>query len=338
MKISPLTEFSWRRISQILFTVLVLWIGIEFIIFVHQLETGQPVTITRPPGVEAFLPIASLMSLRYWLTTGIFTPIHPSGLVIFTVILTIAIFLKKVFCSWVCPIGFLSEMLARVQKWIFGKTKFLPRWLDWPLRSLKYLLLGFFLWAILAQMDIAGIAAFLDSPYSRVSDIKMLKFFTDMSSLTARVLAGLFLLSILVPYFWCRFLCPYGALLGSLSWLSPFKIRRNAASCTDCKKCTRVCPSNIPVHKKNAVYSDECHACLTCVAACPVKNTLDFSTPKPSWKLDSLKIAVVITGLFLGSSLLARALGVWHNDITVQEYREHVRKMSEGIEYSHPGR
>ncbi len=65
MKISPITELSWRRISQILFTVLVLWIGIEFIIFVHQLETGQPVTITRPPGVEAFLPIASLMSLRY---------------------------------------------------------------------------------------------------------------------------------------------------------------------------------------------------------------------------------------------------------------------------------
>jgi polyferredoxin len=58
------------------------------------------------------------------------------------------------------------------------------------------------------------------------------------------VVLGLFVLaSVFIPNFWCRFLCPYGALLGLTSWLSPTRIRRNAETCVDCAECAKACPS-----------------------------------------------------------------------------------------------
>ena len=56
----------YRRIIQYLFLATVVLIGIKFSMFVSQLENGMVPTITRPPGIEAFLPISSLISLKYW--------------------------------------------------------------------------------------------------------------------------------------------------------------------------------------------------------------------------------------------------------------------------------
>ena len=104
----------------------------------------------------------------------------------------------------------------------------------------------------------------------------MLLFFTDISALAIYVLLTLFVLSILFKNFWCRYLCPYGALLGFISIFSPFKVTRNEESCIDCNKCTESCPEFIEIHKKRKIYSDECMACLACIEVCPVENTLDF--------------------------------------------------------------
>jgi len=324
----------YRRIVQFGFLALTLWIGIEFIIFVHQLENGTLPTIARPAGVEAFLPISALISFKYWILTGNFNTIHPSALVLLLIFVAMAIILKKGFCAWVCPVGLFSEYLEKIHIFIFDKPKSLPRWLDYPLRSLKYLLLLFFAWAIFVQMDVLQLEKFIYSPYNKVADIKMLKFFSEMSAMTARVLVGLVLLTILVRHFWCRYLCPYGALLGSLSWLSLFKIHRNQSSCTDCEKCTQVCPSRIRVHKEGAVFSDECHACLKCIDACPVKDTLYLSIAKEKGTLPRMAYPIILVALFLIGIITARVTGYWQNEITVQEYRYHVQHFNEPV-YNH---
>ena len=324
----------YRKCVQFGFLAVTIWIGIEFILFVYQLENGLNVTVSRPPGVEAFLPIASLMSLKYWWLTGIFNEVHPSGLVLLLIILAVAIFLKKGFCSWVCPVGLLSEYLERVHVLLFDKPRKLVRWLDFPLRSIKYLLLFFFLWAILVQMGVPDLHHFLYSPYNKVADIKMLKFFSAMSGLTARVLIGLFLLSILFRHFWCRYLCPYGALLGALSWLSPWKINRNEKSCIDCKKCTKVCPAQVKVHQTKTVFSDECHACLRCVDVCPVENTLHFSLSQTKGRLSGKMYAVMIVLFFLLGTTIARGIGKWQNNITIDEYKHHIQRLHDP-DYQH---
>ena len=102
----------YRKIVQYAFLVITLLIGAKFAVFVYQLEQGVTPTVLRPPGVEAFLPISALISLKYWVLTGVINRIHPSGLIIFLIILSTAVILKKGFCSWACPIGLLSEYLV----------------------------------------------------------------------------------------------------------------------------------------------------------------------------------------------------------------------------------
>src|SRR5262249_41421295 len=151
--------------------------GIEFTLFVRWGESGGSTGFhERPPGVDGFLPISALMSLQYWVTTGILNEIHPAGIFILLAILATGLFLKKAFCSWLCPVGTLSESLWMFGKKIFGRNFTINRWFDYPLRSIKYLLLAFFVSSIL-RMDGDTLGAFIYSPYNKVADIKMWMFF-----------------------------------------------------------------------------------------------------------------------------------------------------------------
>lgn len=319
-------RINWtRHLVQAGFLATVLVIGWEFVAWVRGLEAGQA-TGARPPGVEGFLPIAALLSLRHLLANGAVHPVHPAGLVILLLVMALGLLAKKAFCSWICPIGTLSEMLAAPSRRLFGRAIGLPRWLDWPLRSLKYLLLAFFAYAVFFQMSPQAVADFLDSPYNRVADVKMLYFFERLTPFAWKVLVGLVALSVLVPYSWCRYLCPYGALLGGLSLLSPLKVTRHAPSCIDCNLCTKACPSRLPVARLSRVRSDECFGCLSCVAACPVTRALRVETPAP-WRraVRPAAFAALVAGLFVTGTLLARAAGIWHNAITNEEYARRVR-------------
>lgn len=321
-------QIAWlRHALQIGTALAVLWVGYEFVIWVRGIEAGQAVG-TRPPGVEAFLPLAALMSLRHLWISGEIHPVHPAGLVILLAILGTSILLKKAFCSWLCPIGTLSEVLAAWSRRLFRRRLALPRVLDVPLRGLKYLLLAFFVHAIFFLMRPDDLLAFLDSPYSRVADIKMLYFFERLSPFALQVLVGLGVLSFVIPYFWCRYLCPYGALLGLVSFVSPLKVTRHAPSCIDCGLCSKACPANLPVARLGRVRSDECFGCLSCVAACPVDRALRVETPAP-WRVAvrPALLALLVLLLFGGSIQAARLWGVWANPITNDEYAARVREL-----------
>jgi polyferredoxin len=262
------------------------------------------------------------------LVTGIFNPIHPSGLIIFMVILATAVLLKRGFCSWVCPFGLLTEYLNRVHRFIFKKDVKLPAWLDYPLRSLKYVILAFFLWAIAIKMSAAALEYFIYSPYNMVADIKMLHFFARITSFAFWFLMLLLILSILIRNFWCRYLCPYGALLGVLSFFSVLKIHRNPQTCTNCMQCSHTCPMDIYVHKTRSVVSDECHACLKCVCVCPEEDTLYISASRRGGIMKPWIYAVLICGLFIGGALFGRITGNWQNSISTSEYLFHVSHLN----------
>lgn len=323
-----------RSVTQIAFILLCIWIGIEFYLFYHWgITGGQGSFHPRPPGVDGFLPISALISLKNWILTGVVNTIHPAGLFIFLAILGIGVLLKKSFCSWLCPVGTLSESLWLLGRKIFGRNWDLPRWLDYPLRSLKYLLLLFFCWAIW-RMDSADLAAFINSPYNRVAEVKMYLFFAHLSAFGLWTIVALIGLSMAIRNLWCRYLCPYGALLGLGSFLSPLKITRSKSTCIDCELCTDACPAGIAVHRAGRVWSDECTSCLLCVTACPVKDTLEVRTALTKRRVPGWVFGCLVAGVFVAVTGLAMLAGLWQNTIPKEEYLQHIRQIDSPL-YQH---
>src|SRR5450756_2154746 len=99
--------------------------------------------------------------------------------------------------SWICPIGTLSEWVWQSGYGMLKRSFVAPRWLDIPLRALKYILLGLFLYVVVT-MPVPDIRAFLGSPYGMVADVKMLNFFREMGQTTAIVLAVLVVASLAI--------------------------------------------------------------------------------------------------------------------------------------------
>ncbi len=320
---------------QLLFALLCIWIGVEFYFFTQYFETnGAAQYFERPPGVDGFLPISSFMSFYLFLATGEIHSAHPAGFFIFSGIVLMSLVFGKSFCSWFCPVGFISELVGDFGEKVFKRKLKLPKFLDYPLRSLKYLMLAFLVYSVLFLMSDLAVKAFLDSPYNAVSDIKMYYFFADISRTSLIVIGVLFILSIFIRNFWCRFLCPYGALLGITSLLSPNKIQRNPVSCIDCGLCAKACPSAIKVDKVKTVFSDECSTCMSCVDVCPVKDTLDLKSILPAKKKVSKKIvAIGVVSIFMIITGVGILSGLWQNKISAEEYMIHYKQMNS---YGHP--
>lgn len=341
---APDRSQSLRRLAQILFALLNVWLGAQFYLWVRYFERGGAgLQVPRPAGVEGWLPIAGMMNFKFLLASGRMPEIHPAALFLFLAFLAMSLLLKKAFCSWLCPVGTLSEYLGKLGRRVFGRNLRLRAWIDLPLRGLKYVLLGFFVFAI-GAMSATALDGFMHSPYGLVADVKMLNFFREIGRTGVIVLLSLTLLSMLIQNFWCRYLCPYGALMGLASLLSPLKIRRDAEACIDCGKCARACPAGIKVDQLVQIRSAECTACMACVAACPTEDALQFSlAPKqspviaerwPGRAVGPMAVAGIMACLFFGAILYAKATGHWQTHLPPAVYRELVPRANQ---WTHPG-
>lgn len=329
-----------RRGYQFAFLLMNAWLGGQFYLWVRHFETGgQSAFVSRPPGVEGWLPIAGMMNLKYFLITGHVPSLHPAAMFLLVTFLAIAFLFRKAFCSWLCPVGTISEYLWRLGKKFFGRNIRLPRWLDIPLRGLKYVLLGFFVWAV-SGMSATAIAAFMRSPYGIVADVKMLNFFRFIGETGLIVLGVLVVASLLVQNFWCRYLCPYGALLGITSVFSPMRIRRSPEMCIDCAKCAKACPSALPVDKLITIKSAECTGCLECVAVCPAEGALQMGLPQiiaartlKNGRMPAWAFAAGVAVLFVGIVGFAKTAGYWNSEVPRAVYQQLVPHANEA---SHP--
>jgi polyferredoxin len=321
-----------RFTLQAAFLLLNVAIGLRFFLFVRYFESGgRALRVPRPAGVDGWLPIGGMMNLKYFLETWTFPRVHPAAMFLLLASLLVSLVFRKAFCSWLCPIGTISESLWKLGRKVFKTSWSLPRWADLALRSLKYILLGLFVFAV-SEMSVGAIRAFLESPYGVVADVKMLNFFRYVGTTTTITLTVLAVLSLLIKNFWCRYLCPYGALMGLASLLSPTRIRRDPKPCIDCAKCARACPALLPVDKLLTVRSAECAACMECVAVCPAQGALQMSAPGartiPTWVL-----AAGVAAVFLGVVILAKLAGAWQTNVPDGVYFQLV---PEAQQFVHP--
>jgi polyferredoxin len=321
-----------RRALQFAFLLLNLWIGWQFFHFVAAAEGGHVSDAIRPAGVEGWLPIAGMMNTRYLVLTGEVPRIHPAAMVLFLSFLLISFLMRKAFCGWLCPVGTISEYLWKLGRETFRRVFFPPKWVDVPLRGLKYVLLGFFVYAVFS-MPAEALEQFLSSPYGLIADVKMLNFFRYLSVTGAVVIGVLAMGSVFVPNFWCRYLCPYGALMGLAAMASPLRIRRTAEACIDCAKCAKACPAGLPVDQLIQIRSAECLGCMECVTACPAEGALEMRFVPARRRVAPQWIAAGVAFIFLGFVGVAKLTGHWDSLIPVAMYE---RLVPHAHELDHP--
>ena len=311
-------ENNLREAVQHLLALSMLLVGVQFAVNSALLKAGITPWLMRPDVGDAFLPIAGGIELKAIVTLGIWDQTHPAAAVMLFVVLLTGLICKRAFCGWACPLGLAGEYLYKLRKRLVKREFMPPAWIDWPLRMLKYLLLLGLLYIIMS-MPTQSIPHYLGGNYHKIADLKMALFFITPGLVTLLCFAFILGLSAWRRQGFCRYICPYGALLGLLSFLSPFKIRRSKQHCLieakgmSCDKCTRACPANISVQTQINVRSDECQACMRCVSACPKKEALHFST-RNGIKMSARGLTIVLLTLLFLIPLIAYLGGFWVSD------------------------
>lgn len=264
-------KFWYRPAVQLFFFVLLILITIN-----KELESaGISIPFISTSSLHGLCPFGGVVSIYNYATVGTFVQkIHESSFILMIIGLLLTVAFGPVICGWVCPLGTFQEWLGKLGRKIFGKkyNNFIPAKLDKYLRFIRYivLIIVVYLTATSAKLIFQDV-----DPY-----FALFNFWSDEVTLSALAILGVtILLSLFVERPWCKYACPYGAVLGVFNLFRIFKVRRSPSTCINCKACDKACPMNITVSTGTAVLDHQCISCLKCTSetACPIDRTVEFS-------------------------------------------------------------
>lgn len=265
-------KITSRSLVQIFFFVLIGAIAINKTLA----ELGGGISLLSEASLHALCPFGGVVTLYNLATLGTFIQkIHMSAVILMGIIFMLAILFGPVFCGWICPLGSAQEWVGKIGKKIFKKryNKFVPKAIDGYLRYFRYLVLI----AVVIVTSRSGYLMFADiDPYNA-----LFTFWSSEVAPKALIVLGVTLiLSLFVERPWCKYACPYGALLGVSNKFRIFKIRRTPSTCINCKACDKACPMNINVSGETSITDHQCISCMECTSdrSCPVTNTVNLTT------------------------------------------------------------
>jgi polyferredoxin len=261
-----------RRVVQIFFFVLIALISVN-----HTLaESGGGIPLLSSASLHSLCPFGGVVTIYQFATVGTFVQkIHESAFVLMVIGFVLAILFGPVFCGWVCPLGTVQEWVSKWGRKLFKRryNHFVPTRIDNILRYARYLVLA---WVVYITAT-SGTLIFADyDPY-----FALFNFWSSEVAIGGLVILGLTLvLSLFVERPWCKYACPYGAVLGITNLFRVFKIKRSESTCKADGACSIMCPMNIPVDTVKTVRNHQCISCLECTseAVCPVAKTVVFAT------------------------------------------------------------
>ncbi len=312
------------------------------ILFILILAFLPDLTKIGTPDFEAYCPFGGLQALGSYLLNQALSCTMTSTQIVMGIILFVGVLIfSKLFCSFICPVGTVSEWLGKLGDKL--KIRFTITGIaDKALRSLKYILLFLTVYYTLQSNELFCKKY---DPYYAVAT----GFSIDVVILYAIIALVLVIFgSIFIRLFWCKYFCPLGALsnifkfsiffvatlaiylillkfgvrisyvyplavactggyiielLGQKSRFFPLaKITRNTSSCTDCQLCTKQCPQGIDVAGVEIVKDVDCNLCGDCLLVCSVKNTLTINKRKEFKWLPIFAIVVLVTlGIIMGN-------------------------------------
>lgn len=269
----------------------------------HQVVGGG---VHGAPPIDAYCPFGALESLAGFFTAGgLVEKTASSNFWILGAIIAIALLSGSIFCGWLCPLGGLSEWLYRLRQKVVNKKLEPSTEMNELFSYGRFLLLG-----LIVYMTFRGGRLWFEN----FDPFKQLFHFNVETTTAFWVIVGFILSSLLIERFWCRYLCPLSALIGPLSKLSWFKIKRSKESCIHCKKCERVCPTRVAVENSNQVADNRCIQCFRCVECCPAPGTLEIKGRGilPTVRLKPIPAVMIAVAVFWGVIGFAQIANYWN--------------------------
>jgi len=332
-----------RRISQAFFLVLFLFLLVEtrlpldiHLQYSPDMTAEQDLRLVRP--VTFFFQLDPLV----WLTSLVSGHVWVKGFMWAMGILVLTLLLGRIFCGFICPLGTIHHMVSRFKPALKGEQMIKASQKS-PNQRVKYfvliaLILGSiaglnltglmdpisFLFRSLSLAFLPGLGAGLKEVFDLMarSDIKGVNLFSySAEALVAPVfgydpkafqtgwfIGALFLVTLFLnrirPRFWCRTVCPLGALLGICSRFSILRLKKDHEKCSGCQLCTGNCQGAASPVPGQDWENSECIMCFNCFDSCP-DNALSFGfrwSPKTNRKPDMGRRAV-LGGILAGISM-----------------------------------
>lgn len=218
-------------------------------------------------------------------------------------IFLITLLAGRFFCGYICSFGAMGDLLYGISSKIIKKPIRISAKTDRALKWIKYILLfisAVFLWGLNISLDSSC------NPWHIFGIYSTLKGWSDMSAWLSvgGVLLGLILVGdFLIERFFCRYICPLGAVFALISQFRPYRLQRSADHCGSCKLCTGKCSMGIALNTMEQVDSGECINCYRCVDVCPRENI----TAKPTPLIAGTLATLVTTGFYFASVLCTPA-------------------------------
>lgn len=263
-----------RYVIQVFFFIL-----IGLIAYNHTLaEEGRGFAFLSSASLHTLCPFGGVASIYQYITTGrLVKKVHESALVLMYISFFLSILFGPVLCGWICPLGSIQEWFSKLGKRIFKKrfNNVIQYKYDKYLRFLRY---GVLAWVIYMTAVSSDLIFNEIDPYSALFHL----WSSDLAVGGLIVLIITLIASLFMERPWCKYACPYGALLGITNLFRVFKIRRSSATCISCDACDIACPMNIQVSKMDTIRDHQCIGCMKCTSeeACPVADTVEFTSSR----------------------------------------------------------
>lgn len=194
-----------------------------------------------------------------------------SGAIIFGfAVLVFSMFYGRLFCAWLCPYGTMQELVFLLRGRKYRMKHRSPYHVDRRLAFVKYLIL-------LITVALSGLG--LAYIFIRLCPFYGLSLLPKMIAPGVLITILVIVASLFWERVWCRFICPYAALMNAFQWLGDIigirrkKIRRNLERCTNCGLCSLNCPMNINLEEYEYVHDRNCIHCGRCIESCPKPGT-----------------------------------------------------------------
>jgi polyferredoxin/copper chaperone CopZ len=315
---------------------------------------------------EAYCPFGGIMAFSSFLLTKSLACSMTSAQIAMGGVLIIAIlFFSKLFCSFICPVGSVSEWIGKAGEKL--KLRYtITGYADLLLRGVKYAILFVTVYYTLTSSEL--FCRKFDPYYATLSgfggDVSMVWGIVAL----VIVIAG----SFFIRLFWCKYLCPVGALSNifrfmvtfiiviagyllmrlagiAISFVWPlaliclisymlefyslrstffpvFRIRRHQDLCTSCKLCDRNCPMAIEIHSVSEVKHIDCHMCGDCIHVCPEKGALTIDRKGKKWLPALITILLVTFGILAGKTFELPTLSLYWGDESKKEMMKEYTK------------